>query len=140
MTSSYLFVYGTLKSDAFNPNAQKLHHHAKLFGPARWQGALYRIRNYPGAVRSDNKDEYVLGELWRLNNAKEMLAVLDKYEECAPHSPLPHEYIRILEPVYFGAEIIDAWIYLYNLDTENLEKIESGNFVNENQTLVRRVL
>ncbi len=138
MTSPYLFVYGTLKSDARNPNANNLHQNAQLLGSAKWQGALYLVRNYPGAVRSTDGSEYVLGEIWKLNDPETLLISLDEYEECAPKSPKPHEYIRSLEPVHFGVEIVNAWVYIYNLDIDNFKKIESGNFINENQILIRR--
>lgn len=139
MSSPYLFVYGTLKSDALNANAQRLHQHARLLGAAKWQGALYLVSNYPGAARSNNHDDYVLGEAWELRNPEALLASLDEYEECAPSSPGPHEYVRSLESIWLGQDEIKAWVYIYNLEIARLQKIESGNFINKNQTLIRRV-
>ena len=99
MQSPFLFVYGTLKSEAINTNAQHLHQHAQLLGRARWPGRLYLISNYPGAVPSSSNNEFVNGELWRLNDPDQLLATLDVYEECAPSSPVPHEYKRSLESI-----------------------------------------
>ena len=138
MQSPFLFVYGTLKSDATNPHAQSLHHNAKLVGAAKWPGLLCLVSNYPGAVRSNNSDDVVLGELWKLNNPQSTLSALDEYEECSPTSPSPHEYIRSLETVWQDDKSYSAWVYIYNLETAHLEKILDGNFLNQNQKLVRR--
>jgi gamma-glutamylcyclotransferase (GGCT)/AIG2-like uncharacterized protein YtfP len=138
MTSQLLFVYGTLKSDASNVNAQYLHQHARLLGEATWEGSLYLVRNYPGAVRSQLQGDLVLGELWELSNPEELLASLDEYEECSPTSPLPHEYERSIESILFRGEFVKAWVYIYQLDIAPLQKISTGNFVNENKTLIRR--
>ena len=138
LNSSYLFVYGTLKSDAKNANANYLHENAVLIGEAKWPGSLYLVSNYPGAVRSNQGDRFVIGELWKLNDADRLLSTLDEYEECAPSSPEPHEYIRSLELVACGKEEIQAWVYIYNLEVAHLQMIESGNFSNQNQQLIRR--
>jgi len=146
MQSPFLFVYGTLKSEAINTNAQYLHQHAQLLGRARWPGRLYLISNYPGAVPPSSNNEFVNGELWRLNDPDQLLATLDVYEECAPSSPVPHEYKRSLESVQLiagekgGAHIIQAWVYIYNLDIAGFNRIDDGNFVNGNHKLIRRVL
>jgi gamma-glutamylcyclotransferase (GGCT)/AIG2-like uncharacterized protein YtfP len=139
MHSPYLFVYGTLKSDAINANANHFHQYAKLIGEAKWQGRLYLVSNYPGAVRSA-KNEFVIGELWELSNPEYVLGFLDEYEECAPGSLLPYEYQRSIELVEIGGEMIAAWVYIYRLDTSKLKHIESGDFINDNQELVRRAL
>jgi len=141
MQSPFLFVYGTLKSDAINTNANYLHEHSKLLGEARWRGSLYLVSNYPGAVPSTSKNEYVLGEVWKLADPKILLPLLDEYEECAPTSPTPHEYRRSLEWVELRNEskAIQAWVYIYNLEFAHLQKIESGNFRNDNEAIIRRV-
>ena len=132
-TSPYLFVYGTLKSDAVNANAIYFHEHAKLIGKARWHGRLYRVSNYPGAVRSTGNEfgEFVHGELWELSNPDYVLGFLDEYEECAPKNPYPHEYQRFIELVDMGGKMIPAWIYIYQLDTSKLIQIQSGEFTND---------
>jgi len=140
MNSSYLFVYGTLKSDAINANAHHFHRHADLIGNARWQGHLYLVSNYPGAVRAEAKDGFVLGELWLLKNPEYVLTFLDEYEECAPTSPLPHEYRRSVELVEINGEMIPAWLYIYALDTSTLQRMQTGNFMNDNHEIMRRAL
>lgn len=138
MNSQNLFVYGTLQSDAINENAKLLHSQARLLGKARWQGSLYLVSNYPAAVVSGDIQQWVAGELWQLNDPQKTLDALDIYEECAVNSPLPHEYERSIESIEINGEMMMAWIYLYQLNTDKLERIDSGIFVNPNQALVRR--
>ena len=54
--SHLLFVYGTLMRNAHNahnPQAQYLHQAATFLGSAHWQGRLYLVSHYPGAVPSE---------------------------------------------------------------------------------------
>ena len=51
--SHFLFVYGTLMRNAHHPQAQHFHQAASFLGPARWQGRLYLVSYYPGAVPSE---------------------------------------------------------------------------------------
>jgi gamma-glutamylcyclotransferase (GGCT)/AIG2-like uncharacterized protein YtfP len=138
VNSQYLFVYGTLKSDAINVHAKQFHAQAQLIGAAMWQGCLYLVTNYPAAVASSNPQERVMGELWKLNDSELVLKALDEYEECAPGSPLPHEYERLIQPIEINGQVIQAWIYVYLLSTAELVKIDSGLFINQNQKLLRR--
>jgi gamma-glutamylcyclotransferase (GGCT)/AIG2-like uncharacterized protein YtfP len=138
LSSQYLFVYGTLKSDAINTHAKRFHSQAQLIGTATWRGCLYLVTNYPAAVTSTNPQDRVIGELWRLIDFESTLQALDEYEECAPDSPLPHEYERLIQPIEINDQVIEAWIYLYLPSTAELVKIDSGLFINQNQKLLRR--
>jgi gamma-glutamylcyclotransferase (GGCT)/AIG2-like uncharacterized protein YtfP len=138
VNSQYLFVYGTLKSDASNADAKQFHSQAQLIGAATWQGCLYLLTNYPAAVASSNPKDRVMGELWKLNHPESILQALDEYEECAPFSPLPHEYERLVQPIEIDGQVIEAWIYIYQLNTAELVRIDSGYFLNQNQQCIRR--
>ena len=99
--SHFLFVYGTLMRNAHHPQAQHFHQAASFLGPARWQGRLYLVSYYPGAVPSELTEDIVYGELWTVTDPQ-TLALLDQYEECTPHDPLPQEYTRSIETVWLG--------------------------------------
>ena len=99
--SHFLFVYGTLMRNAHHPQAQHFHQAASFLGPARWQGRLYLVSYYPGAVPSELTEDIVYGELWTVTDPQ-TLALLDQYEECSPRDPLPHEYTRSIETVWLG--------------------------------------
>ena len=125
--SHFLFVYGTLMRNAHHPQAQHFHQAARFLGPARWQGRLYLVSYYPGAVPSVLTEDIVHGELWTLTNPQ-TLALLDQYEECSPRDPLPHEYTRSIETVWLGDQALKAWVYIYKRDTNGLKQITSGHF------------
>ena len=124
----YLFVYGTLKSDATNIHAKSFHQQANYIGEAKRQGCLYLVSYYPGAVPSFDKENFVYGELWQLNTPCSTLEVLDLYEECSELNPLPHEYKRSFESVWLGQTLLNAWVYIYQKDTSSLNRIISGVF------------
>ena len=113
--------------NAHHPQAQHFHQAASFLGPARWQGRLYLVSYYPGAVSSELTEDIVHGELWTLTNPQ-TLALLDRYEECTSLDPLPHEYTRSIETVWLGEQALKAWVYIYKRDTNGLKQITSGHF------------
>ena len=125
----YLFVYGTLKSDMNNDMYHLLAKNARFIDAAVWNGKLYKVEDYPGAVPSDNPLDEVYGELYLLDNPEKILPALDEYEECSDKFPEPALFKRIKGDVKtVSGEIIKTWIYIYNLPVDNLKRIESGNF------------
>lgn len=135
-TTSHLFVYGTLMSQAESEVHDILTRHATLIGPATFQGTMYLIERpdgsleYPGVVPSPHPDDVVHGEIYRLDGPKEILPRLDEYEECAPTSPRPHEYRREVVDVRGpSGEAKRSFIYLYNRPTDHLPVLESGSFI-----------
>ena len=99
MISDHLFVYGTLMRGFDHPMAQLLSRSADLIGEAHCRGRLYLVKHYPGLVLSDDPDEVVFGELYRLRQAKELLREFDMYEACGEGFAEPTEYIRRQLPV-----------------------------------------
>lgn len=133
MFESHLFVYGTLRKDGANPMHDFLARESDFVAHATWQGRLYRVDFYPGAVPSDDPAHAVHGEVYRLRRPMFALADLDRYEACGPGFAVPTEYLRELHPVRLrdGREV-QAWVYVYNRPVGGLELISSGDFfVNE---------
>jgi gamma-glutamylcyclotransferase (GGCT)/AIG2-like uncharacterized protein YtfP len=124
-----LFVYGSLRSDCGHAMHRHLATGAQLLGPAAFCGLLYRIGWYPGVISSADPTHRVHGELYELSAPDELLAVLDRYEGCAPDDPPPTEYIRRLCPVRpaAGGEVL-AWVYLYNRPVTGLPLIVDGRY------------
>ncbi len=134
MHSDLLFVYGTLMSSFAHPNAVQFHLGAECLGAAQMPGLLYRISWYPGATDRPSEsnrfaDTWVHGELWRLKDMQ-LLDAIDRYEECSPLDPSPHEYQRVLRPVQMikSSEWQLAWAYLYQCDPQGLECMVDGRF------------
>ena len=129
MTSDLLFVYGTLMRGFDNPMAQLLSRSADFIGEARCRGRLYRVTHYPGLVLSDDSDDVVSGELFRLRRPAELLREFDMYEACGEGFAEPTEYLRQMLSVTGGdGAVSEAWTYVYNWPVDRLPRIASGRF------------
>ncbi len=127
--SEFLFVYGTLGSNAGHDMHQHLVRNSEYAGEGYFNGQLYRVAHYPGAVPSANLDDKVFGELYRLGAPSELFAHLDDYEGCGPNDPQPTEFVRRTESVYLeDGTRSQAWIYLFNRPVTELPRIISGRF------------
>jgi gamma-glutamylcyclotransferase (GGCT)/AIG2-like uncharacterized protein YtfP len=124
-----LFVYGTLMRGFDHPMAQLLSRSADLIGEAHCRGRLYLVKHYPGLVLSDDPDEVVFGELYRLRSPCELLRELDIYEACGEGFAEPTEYVRRMLPVTSDEGAAEAWTYIYNWPVTRLPRIASGRFL-----------
>jgi gamma-glutamylcyclotransferase (GGCT)/AIG2-like uncharacterized protein YtfP len=129
MTSDRLFVYGTLMRGFDHPMAQLLSRSADFLGEARCQGRLYRIKHYPGLVVSDDPNDVVFGELYRLRAPRELLREFDVYEGCGEGFAQPTQYVRQMLSVMLDDKAAEAWTYLYNWPVARLPRIASGRFM-----------
>ena len=130
MTSDLLFVYGTLMRGFDHPMARLLSRSADFIGEARCRGRLYLVKHYPGLVMSDDADDVVFGELFRLRQPAELLREFDMYEACGEGFAEPTEYVRQrLQVAREGGAVSEAWTYLYNWPVTGLPRIASGRFL-----------
>jgi gamma-glutamylcyclotransferase (GGCT)/AIG2-like uncharacterized protein YtfP len=124
--SEYLFVYGTLGRNVGHEMHAHLVRHAEYAGEGVFNGILYRVAHYPGAVASSNPNDVVHGELY----PDALFAALDPYESCGPNDPKPTKYVRVATIIHRrGGEAVEAWVYLYNHDVTKLARIASGRFI-----------
>jgi len=124
MNPDYIFVYGTLRRDANNSISELLARHAEFIGEAAYRGKLFKIDYYPGVVPSNDPNDIVRGEVYRLHQADVVLPLLDRYEEVGPEFPEPNEYIRQQQSVVLNdGSAVAAWIYIYYRSTQGLERI-----------------
>lgn len=131
MNQAHLFVYGTLRRGAETRMYRLLAQHSDFVGEAVWQGRLYKVDTYPGAVPSDDPVHRVRGEVYALREPAGILAALDVYEECGPGSAEPTEYVRApQEVVVDDGRRLMAWVYVYQRPTTGLKEIVSGDFLN----------
>lgn len=122
-----LFVYGTLRHGFAGPMAARLAREARWVGPAWANGRLHRVADYPGFV--PGTDGMVRGDLFALGRPRETLDWIDRYEECAPDFPQPHEYRRLRVAVRHEAVWYEAWTYCYARDVTGLPVIAGGDFL-----------
>lgn len=124
-----LFVYGTLMRGFDHPMAKLLSRSADFIGEARCQGRLYLVKHYPGLVLSDDANDVVFGELFRLHMPAASLVTFDDYEGCGPGVASP-QYLRQVLPVMLDdGTFSEAWTYIYNRPVAKLERITSGRFL-----------
>lgn len=126
---TYLFVYGSLRRDVGHPLHAVLAEHVAFVGCGTFQGKLYDLGPYPGAVPSEDEADIVVGEVYALHDPERVLAVLDRYEGCA-NDPPPTEFRREKAMITLEKGVrVAAWIYLYNWPTFGLPRILSGDYV-----------
>lgn len=102
---------------------------ADFVSDATYQGILYMIDYYPGVVLSNNQNDVVSGELFRLRNEDQM-ADLDQYEGIGDSFEKPYEYKREIVTVKDENDIIyKTWIYHYAWSVKNRNRISSGDFL-----------
>lgn len=123
----YLFVYGTLRKQVGHPMHRVLIRHATLVDEGVFQGQLYDLGNFPGAVLSDRLEDQVHGEIYRLRRKDQVFGILDRYEGCmgtAPWFRREQSEIRLS-----GGKVIRAWLYLYNCPVVQHPRIASGDYL-----------
>ena len=131
MAAQYLFVYGTLREDIAHPMGAILKRHASRIGRGWFNGQLFDLGQYPGAVPSKSSADRVVGDLYRIEPGREasLFAELDRYEDCDPDQPSAGEYVRVratVEPEV--GDPLEAWVYRYNRPTRELSRIVSGDY------------
>jgi gamma-glutamylcyclotransferase (GGCT)/AIG2-like uncharacterized protein YtfP len=125
--ANYLFVYGTLLQPG-NTFAAYLKAHCTFYAEGSFKGLLYNIGEYPGALLLPYGDDRVYGNIYLLNDADEVLKVLDDYEGFGDAHPQPNEFIRKQVIVDANDASLTCWIYLYNWDVKGLKQMESGRY------------
>lgn len=129
MAESYMFVYGTLLKGAENMMSSYLKSKSTFVSEALMPGSLYKVDFYPGAVYERDSGRMVLGELYQLHEPEKSLEVLDTYEGYDPQQPEQSLFVREQVEVFAGETRHACWTYLYNLPTDDLLLIESGDFL-----------
>jgi gamma-glutamylcyclotransferase (GGCT)/AIG2-like uncharacterized protein YtfP len=118
----YLFVYGTLRSHLNDPLHRLLEKHAVLVGTGSFQGKLYDLGRYPGAVPSRGKTDRVLGEIYRLSESQRAWEILDEYEG--------HRFKRKrVAIVQESGQSISCWIYLYARSVKRRPRVACGDYI-----------
>lgn len=124
-----LFVYGTLRAAAGTHWSEFLTAVSRFVGLGRTPGALFQLDGYPGMAPCAGGDAWVRGEVYLLNDPGLSLPPLDAYEGCGPGHPPPHEFERqVVTVVLDSGQTLDAWAYIYMLETGDKARIASGDY------------
>ena len=121
----YFFAYGTLRRGARKDLRNFAPGRARLLGPATVPGRLYDLGDYPGMLDPAAVGDRVVGELYELGEIDETLERLDEYEGCEAGRGGFRRCIRsvLLE----GGRARNAWIYLYQGEVSERQRIATGD-------------
>lgn len=109
-----------------------LSENSELVGKGHILGILYRISWFPGVVLSDNSSDKVFGTIFKLKNSDNVFSVLDDYEGFYEDNLKESLFKRVQTTVFLeNADPLISWVYLYNQNIENSQRIISGDFLKD---------
>lgn len=120
-----LFVYGTLLLSE-NQYGQFLSQNSIRFAKGWFPGELFDLGNYPGAVIDHEKDEFVFGTIYKMNDTQHVLGNLDYYEGLGE---VDCEYERMLIEVKTDGGAYMCYSYVYIHSTSDKTKIPGGDYL-----------
>jgi len=123
-----VFFYGTLMSGFKRAGRSRVESKLTAMGRGSIGAALFDLGIYPAAIPS--ADSRVNGEVYRMSDGDNVLAVLDELEGHRPAEPDTSLYRRIETPVTMGdGQVAQAWVYFYNAPLGQAQRIESGDYL-----------
>jgi gamma-glutamylcyclotransferase (GGCT)/AIG2-like uncharacterized protein YtfP len=115
-----IFVYGTLMQ---GERRHRVLEPAEVV-PGVVRGRLVNLGPFPAFVRSDDME--VRGELVTLANPAHTIPSLDDIEGNWGSNPLYRR--EMIDVRTETGDVIPAWVYVYNRNTEGFPTIESGDW------------
>ena len=98
-------------------------------GRATCRGILYGAGSYPALVKSDGPNDRVVGEVYELQNPREVIPILDEYEGFDEGNPSESLFLREQNHVELeSGEVVKVWLYYFNRPVDPLDRIEGGDF------------
>jgi gamma-glutamylcyclotransferase (GGCT)/AIG2-like uncharacterized protein YtfP len=119
---NFVFVYGSLREEMSHPLRNLFVRHGIFLGTGTFQGKLYDLGRYPGAVASNSTKDRVVGEVFRIQEPEHVLELLDKYEGRR----FKRERVRV---ALNSDDAIVCWTYLYMRSLSGRRLIPSGDYV-----------
>ena len=100
-----------------------------IYDALKEAGKLYLIEYYPGIIASNNPDDRVNGDVFKLSDLS-ILEELDQFEGIGTAYESPYEYQRAVQSVALqNGSVEKAWVYLYNWSIKQQNQIHSGDFL-----------
>lgn len=123
--SQYLFVYGTLLNEQ-NEFGNYLQNNCEFIGNGKFQGILFDIGDFPGAIENLEEELWVHGKVYELKNFEMVIPILDTFEGFGEGEEIPNLFIRKLIKIILPDKALICWTYIYNRPTNGFRKILSG--------------
>lgn len=127
---TYVFVYGQLRRGMDHPMQHLLVRHATYLGLGHFQGKLYDLGRYPGAIHSRSSRDRVVGDIYRID---ESTAVMERLDEHEGRRFAREEVIVRID----HEDQIRCWAYLYTRSVFGRVLIPSGDYVEYYHSLAR---
>jgi len=122
MGTPLLAAYGTLMRAFGRHEALGVADALTFVASCRFEGRLYDLGAYPGAVPGDGT---VRGEVFRLDGP-DVWARLDRYEGYDPDHEAASLFVR--RRASLGVPDVTAWVYWYNGDPAGGVRVPSGDW------------
>jgi gamma-glutamylcyclotransferase (GGCT)/AIG2-like uncharacterized protein YtfP len=131
----YLFVYGTLRrGEGADLSKQGRNRGAVFMGVSQINGLIYNLGHFPGvkceAGSFDPGQPSVHGDVFLINDPK-LPDQLDAYEGY------PNLYTRLETEAADGRTV---WVYVYNHEVIEMQRIQSGDWYDRGVAMPNRVL
>jgi gamma-glutamylcyclotransferase (GGCT)/AIG2-like uncharacterized protein YtfP len=123
-----VFFYGTLRTGFNRTTRAGLDGFLKFAGHGSISGKLFDLGIYPAAVpASEGK---VVGEVFEMVDAPQVLAALDRIEGHRPAEPERSLYMRVQVPATMDDGRMElVWVYFYNAPLGRASRITSGDYL-----------
>ncbi len=121
-TPEYVAVYGSLRQGLGLPDRPEAGEALRDCGPCRIRGRLYDLGEYPGLRPGEDT---VVGELFEVRDRR-IFRELDEYEKYDAQDRAGSLYIR--RSVRLAEPAVDAWVYFYNDEVSEQQRIDSGDW------------
>jgi gamma-glutamylcyclotransferase (GGCT)/AIG2-like uncharacterized protein YtfP len=127
-----LFVYGSLRNGFHHAAHQYISKYFSFVCPGKIKGTLSDMGEYPAATPCD-EEQYIVGELYAINNEEEFewaIDQLDEYEGLFPEEDEGEKVLFRREKTQIfldNGDTTHAWVYWYNGDVEGKPIIASGD-------------
>jgi gamma-glutamylcyclotransferase (GGCT)/AIG2-like uncharacterized protein YtfP len=122
-SSPFLATYGTLMRAFDGIERLGIDDRVSVVGTCRFEGVLYDLERFPGAVPGEGT---VHGELFRLHDSQ-VWTVLDRYEGYDADREEASLFVR--RRIDLGAPAgKTAWVYWFNGDPGGRPRVASGDW------------
>jgi gamma-glutamylcyclotransferase (GGCT)/AIG2-like uncharacterized protein YtfP len=121
---AYIAFYGSLMQSQGMQRDLRIADQVELIGPCQIFGILYDLGDYPGLIESAT--DRVQAELYRIKDPA-VLVLLDAYEDYDPNHEASSLYLRRM--VRLAEPDLDCWVYFYNRDVFESQRMPTGSWV-----------
>ena len=122
-----VFVYGSLRK-GFGLHSALTSCGVDFVGTAKCYGmVMFDLGSFPGILESENSDDVIVGELYKMDDSEYALGVLDQIEGV----PYLYKRNKVMVKTMHDDKSHQSWVYVYNAGrhaTDQKNKISHGDY------------